>query len=230
MPAESRPKGQAQPSQLEWHCRSLTHAAAVVCAAWPRALEDAAAVGFPSAVMQPSTRGAAENTSVEAAALRPSVAVAWLAELHDVVTAVATGVWRARAWSITWQPQPVHALLAAAVERVAGEWTLADLIDADPASPNYRRDVFGLYRLADRALAFWPPPAAHGQTVAGVTVGDDETPEDCGLCHGPVITGRDNDGRLLARRIDGVIFHATAGYGHGACWWTVWRQRRSRSA
>lgn len=78
-----------------------------------------------------------------------------------------------------------------------------------------------LWRLADRALAWWPDEPKHGDTVAGVTIGArGNTVELCGLCLEPVAGGHGDP----IRRIDGQPFHGKS------CYYTVWRQRKVKTA
>lgn len=227
MAAKSRRKADVEPaephlSQRDWHARAMHRSVDVVCDAWPRASEDVQAIGFPSAVMQPRSHATAELTSVEAAAvrgLRFGDAVGWIAELHDVAFALLAAGWPNRSFSIDWTPVGLRPVLHTAVDRIAAGWTLDDLVDFDPRSANYRSDVFGLGRLAGRALRYWPPPPPRGSREGGVTVGErSSSVETCGLCGDPVVGGRNDP----IRRIDGQAFHGKS------CWFTVTRQRQQK--
>lgn len=208
--------------------RALHRAVDRICDAWPQALVDADCRGFSSGGEKVGGRGSDVPDPTSSAALCPDHAVGWLAELHDVAVEVLEQA--GLRWSVPWEARYSCGQLHDAVERICCDWTVEDLIDVDPRSSNYGRDVFGLERLADDAARWWPPTPKTGQQVAGLTVGTEDVVEDCGLCGGPTQAGRNRDGQLLRRRIDGQAFHAVAGYGHGACWWTVWRQRRGTVA
>lgn len=203
-----------------------------ICNAWPKALNDADARGLTSA--HGGRHGSDPADPTGNAVCRTSLATGWLAELADAFIGAPDrlGLFPAAELPLpAWKPEPARQLAHTAIERVFDSWTLDDLIDFDPRSSNYRCDVFGLERLANAAARYWPPPAVKGDVVAGTMVGDDEIPPDCGFCHGPVLGGRTESGQLRRRfDKDGVAYHNLAGYGHGACWWTVWRQRRGSAA
>lgn len=221
---------------LEENRRAMHRSVEVIIAAWPKAYDDAQAIGFPRGRGYDAAGGGRSGftvetetgevefvpaTGVELAALNPGVAVGWVSELHDTVTRLLAAVWPARAWSLVWTPAGLAPVLHDAVDRLLGSWTLDDLIDADPRSANHRRDVFGLYRLADLALAYWPPPPKRGDRAGMVTVGErGNSVESCGLCGDPVVGGRADP----IRRIDGQAFHGKS------CWFTVTRQRQPRAA
>lgn len=226
-------------STIEEHRQAMHRAVARILTTWPRVLEDAAAIGFPAGRGYGSSPGGGSSilvdgervpaTGVEIAALNPGLATGWIAELYDVVTRLLGAVSPANARGVVWTPEALSRPLQRAVDHICDDWAVDDLIDLDPASPNHRRDVFGLYRLSDMAARHWPPTVKKGDQVGSVVVGDYETAEDCGLCGMPTQPGRNAAGQLLRRRIDDAVFHALAGYGHGACWWAVWRQRRQAS-
>lgn len=219
-----RPPALTEPrsTPLEENRRALHRAVDQILDAWPKASDDAQAVGFPrgrgyggtsggqSGLRVPAEDGGGFDTvpatGVELAALNPSVAVAWVAELHDTVTRLLAAVWPARSWSLVWTPAGLAPVLHEAVETLFGSWTLDDLIDADPRSVNHRRDVFGLYRLADDAARYWPPPPRKGDRAGTVTVGErGNSVETCRLCGDPVAGGRADP----IGRIDNEPYHAS---------------------
>jgi hypothetical protein len=226
------------------HRTAMHNAIDRVCTAWSHAALDISSIGFPVGrgfdagtgggpsvrVETAHARGAlpavyerVPATGVEIAAFaNPDIgyAVGWVAELHDITLAVLTAAWPLEHVVIEWQPEPVSVRLHAAVDTLAATWA-ADR----PGHPRVRED---LYRLADAAARHWPEPPKKGTQMGGVTVGErTSTVENCGLCRTPVDGGRNDAGQLLLRRIDGVSFHNTGGDGHEACFWLVWRQRRS---
>lgn len=208
------PAIEAHPRDDQW--AALHRAADLVCDTWPAALSDIDVIGFPPSTM-PAGRGGGDSSSVETAILNPSVAVGWVAELHDVILKVLTAAWPGSAVGIVWEPDRVRPVLHGAIDELkASGWTLDDLVDFDPRSPNHRRDVFGLERLADAAARSWPAPARTGHNVDGVTVGarGNQT-EICALCELPVAGGHGDP----IRRIDGQPYHGRS------CWFTVHRQR-----
>lgn len=179
-----------------------------VLGAWPKAIDDAEAIGFPRGRGYDTAGGGRSGftvdtggdlefvpaTGVELAALHPTIAVAWVAELHDVVMAVTSAAWPARAWSLTWTPQALGPVLHAAVDRLA---------DRFPAGGQVRRD---LYRLADMAALHWPPPPKKGDKAGTVTVGErGNTVELCKLCQEPVLGGHHDP----CARIDGDPYHTS---------------------
>lgn len=216
MTAERRQPAATTPA--EEHRRAMHRAVDRILDAWPRAHDDAQAVGFPAGRGYDSAGGGRSGflvdvdgeaefvpaTGVELAALNVTVAVAWLAELHDVIEGLCAAVWPGRAFSLVWTPTGLSGRLHEAVERVSAEWTLDDLIDTDPRSPNHRRDVFGLYRLADAAGRYWPAPVRKGERAGTVTVGErTNTVDVCVACGEPIIGGRADP----LKRIDGDPFH-----------------------
>ena len=219
-------------NQLERTRRYLHRTADRICNAWPKALNDADARGLTSGG-HGARHGSDPADPTGDAVCRTSRAAGWLAELYDVTACllIAGGVPRSSLAHLWNRRDETRQLIHDAIDKVCDTWTLDDLIDFDPRSANYRKDVFGLERLANSAARFWPPPAVKGDVVGGTVVGDDEIPPDCGFCHGPVLGGRTESGQLRRRfDKDGVAYHNLAGYGHGACWWTVWRQQRASAA
>ena len=76
--------------------------------------------------------------------------------------------------------------------------------------------------LANHAAILWPDPPKPGRLTRGGLTAD----ETCGLCGLPAPSGHDLNGRLMAKRIDGQLFHTLALPGqHQACYFAVWRQR-----
>lgn len=221
----------------EYHRRDMHHAVGLVAGVWPRAVVDLEAIGFPRArsydgaptgghgsMMVPDEHGNMERvpaTGVEIVALNTHVAVAWVAELHDVtVRLLREARPRAGVWPMP-PPELYMATVGLAVDRICDSWTADDLIDFDPASANYCRDVFGLYRLADSGVKFWPPPARKGDQAGTVTVGErGNSVELCKLCGEPVAGGRADP----IRRIDGDAYHGKS------CWFTVTRHRQPRAS
>jgi hypothetical protein len=199
-------------TQAELHRRAMHRAVDEIIRVWPHAQVDADARGFPSGGGGETGRSAKGDHSDPTGriAMTPGKAVAWLADLHDVVLEVAGG--EPAAWD---NHGLVAKILHNAVEALAGAW---------PALGD-RRDA--LYRLADAGSKWWPPPPKKGDTVRGVTVGQrGNQVEDCGLCGEPAPGGKNDAGQLLVRRIDGVPYHNIAVTKQGACYWLVWRQRR----
>jgi hypothetical protein len=211
------------------HRQAMHRAANRICTAWPRAHADSQAIGYPRGHRYDTTsRGTpsidvdGENvpaTAVEIAALSGNRSVAWLAQFHDVVTNLVRQALGGRV--AVWTQLLVPVYLQDAIEALwATGWTLEDIIDADPHSPTYRRDVFGLYDLADKAARWWPDPVKNGQRIGQVTVGQRTNDAAmCVLCGDPV-SGTSDD---PIRRIDGQPFHGKT------CYYQVWRQRRRTS-
>lgn len=194
-----------------------------ICTAWPRALNDAQARGWGTGrTYDGASRSGASIlvdderipvTSVEAAALEPSFAVAWIAELADVLHECRRGggyglrLDHERAPGVPWTGsnacKAMHDALEAlmiAPDRQAWRW-------AERTTARLRH----LARLAFR----WEPPPKQGETVGGVTVGArGNLVEDCTACGMPAPTGRDEHGRPLVRRrgSDGAIFHTSCYY------------------
>lgn len=217
-------------SQADWHRQALHHAIDIICDTWPRVTNATRLLdGYPPGRGYDTSRGNAgirvdgdtiPATSVEIAAIARLAPHAWVAELHDTTIRVLDAAWPMRAWSIDWPT--LRPLLHQAVDTICDTWTLDDLIDADPQSPTHRRDVLGVYRLADRSAADWPPTATKGQTVAGVTVGArTNLVETCAGCGLPVAGGRDDP----IKRIDGDPFHANANPTGRWCYHAALRAR-----
>jgi hypothetical protein len=182
------------------HTRQALHRAIDrVCDSWPHALCDAEARGYTSAGYG-NTRGTAELTSVEAAASRPCRAVAWIAELGDILIAL----------DLIQGEQSLQRMTATAVRQKL----------------HYRADkvhwqhpaITRIIGLANKAALWWPTqPPTRGTRVGTVTVGErGNQVEQCGLC-GDTVAGGHGD---PIRRIDGQAFHGKS------CWFTVMRSRR----
>jgi hypothetical protein len=198
------------PHQVEHTRKALHSAVATILRVWPRALVDTqrstalaqagrTADGMPRAVGGHSDPTASTvATAVDAA--KP--AVAWLAELGDVLASIGVNT-------------PNQAM--------TGLYRAADTLCADPDSLTVRR----IFRLADRGAQQWPAPTRKPNAPLTGAASD---AEECGLCGILVQSGRNEAGNLLLRRIDGQAYHATAEGDLGACYWRVWRQRRDRTA
>lgn len=180
--------------------RALHRAIDNIARAWPLALQDANARGYPTAVMQPHA-GSAELTSVEAAALRPSRAVAWLAELADT----QHQIFKSRD-GLTYtirEPETFRGQAHNYVEHMLTQWM-----------PHTEHAIRQTINLSNKATAWWPPTPKAGQTVDGTTVGQrSNTTETCTHCGNPV-TGGHND---PIRRIDGQPYHGKS------CWYNAIR-------
>jgi len=68
----------------ERHRRALVRAVDRISQAWPRALEDVDARGFPTGRGYDSPGRGSDNTSVEAAALKLCQAIVWLAQVEHL--------------------------------------------------------------------------------------------------------------------------------------------------
>jgi hypothetical protein len=230
---QSRLKRTAEPKPLtaaQQHRQAMRTAVDRVCDAWPDALLDVGAIGFPGRAGYDGGSGGGPTlrvqvgdheervsaTGVELAALTGhdiGYAVGWISELHDTVLAILAAAYPTAHVQVEWQPDPVRAQLLAAVSVLADSW------DAHRPGHDHQRGL--LYRLADSAARHWPGPPSKGTSMGGVTVGQ-RTPasETCGLCEKPVAGGRDDP----IRRIDGQAFHAKS------CWFTVTRQRQAKAS
>jgi hypothetical protein len=191
--------------------RSLHRSVDRIIVAWPHALVDASARGYSRPSDQGRTCDVSDPTGNSAC--RPDRAVVWLVELRAVVVKL-TDV-DPSGWGEDWTDDVIRGLIAMVlhrrVERLQDEFWIVRVIG-----------------LANRAAMFWPTPPAKGDVVKGVTVGQrGNSVEMCGLCGEPAPGGRNDDGQLLVRRLDGVAFHAVAEPGRSACFWQVWRQRRA---
>lgn len=201
-----------QLSRAEHQRRALHRSVDRVCDAWPHARLDADARGFPSGGGGRGPVGGHSDPTPGAALAEHGAdghAVAWLAQFHDVVTAMLEPGSR-----VVWEPEAVRRLLHPAVEELIAGW------------PGEHEVVDALHQLADLAGLWWPKDPKVGQRVGGVTVGRrGNDVEVCALCKEPVVTGRSVSGQPLTRRIDGEPYHNLAEGSHGACWWQVWRSR-----
>lgn len=196
-------------SQRELARRAMHRAVNVVIAAWPLAIADAAARGYPT-----SASGSGDVVGIGSVctdggptartACTPAAAVAWLAELFDVIGIFLDPLFRVRGlqtggWSA----------FSPAVISERWHMVIEPPLNAFPSGEHSRRR---LYRLADMALRNWPPSLAAGDRVGGVTVGGRTVGGDletCGLCAEPVAGGAADP----IRRIDGVAFHKSP------CWY-----------
>lgn len=214
-------------SQMDFHRQAMHSAVDKICRAWPQVVTDSAVCdGFGAGRGYDGTsRGGGESSAVEAAALSGLRASAWIAELHDVTQRIfeAASIKRRTPTS----PAELGPIVHHAVDRIVGTWTLDDLIDFDPQSPNFRRDVFGLYRLADRTERWWPTPTdlRAGEVVDGVTVGRrGNQVHVCDLCGQPVAGGRADPVRYVPDPTGGPdkILHKSP------CWYTYKSDRENR--
>ena len=171
-----------------------------IARAWPLALEDANARGYPTAVMQPHT-GSSELTSVEAAAMRPSPSVAWLAELYDVQRMIFKDRY-GNTYTVytteTFQQQG-HVY----VEFMLTQWM-----------PHTEHAIRQTIQLSNKATHWWPPTPKPGQTIDNTTIGQrTNTTETCTHCGNPVTGGHADP----IRRIDGNAYHGKS------CWYNATR-------
>ena len=188
-----------QLTPLEHTRRALHRAVDRICVTWPQALDDADARGYPQGVDYNVRRCGSDNTSVEAAALTESHAVAWLAELAEVLGPLCG----ARTWTYQNAVMPMHA----AVQAMCLNWP-------DGAEHVARQ----LIRLANTGLNWWPPVLKTGQTVAGVTVGRrTSTVEICVFCQNPVLGGHDDPIRRVGLNSDPVH--------RSPCWYALTMSR-----
>ena len=202
------------PHQVEHTRKALHSAVATILRVWPRAVIDtqrsivlaqsgrSGDTGMPGGVGGHSDPTASMVASaVDAAA----PAVAWIAELGDVLGSLG-----------------LHGVNTPN-QAMTGLYRAADTLCGDPDSLIVRR----IFRLADRGAQQWPPPVRKSNAPLTGAASD---AEECGLCGILVQSGRNEAGNLLLRRIDGQAYHATAEGDLRACYWTVWRQRRDRTA
>lgn len=191
--------------------QALHRAAAQILDAWPKAHEDANAIPLPSGGNTRHGSDPADPTGNTAINLHTNHAIAWIAELGDVLQSIA------EATHLNHPSRQHHAVkhwIHYAINELFKTWTLDDIIDFDPQSPNYHRDVFGLERLADQAARWWPPPPTTGTRIGNITIGArTNTTETCHLCRNP-ITGTKQD---PIRRKDGHPYHGKS------CWYTATR-------
>lgn len=183
-----------------------------ICRAWPHALTDLESIGFRSCSYDGTRGGTGELTSVEAAAdqlmrAKSNRAVAWMAELGDVVTDLVLDDCApdGTAWTAVSAHQPmldaVDTLMAGL--RPGTRWPAGEL-----------EMIQRVERLANRARRWWPPPPRKGDVVGDITVGErGNRSESCALCGDPVVSGRDESGNpLLKHDADGFSFHADCYY------------------
>jgi hypothetical protein len=218
----------APSEQIQAECiTNLYRAAREIGRVWPMARADAEARVLPKARAYDSAGGgqsAGENvdgesirfTPVERIAFTPNRAVAWLAELGDVLAM----------WGVSSPTSGTIAVLALRVE-------FERLECPDPTA----KPVVRLYRLADNGTHWWPrPERPTGTRKSDATIDNTladrwNNVENCGYCQQPAPGGRDEQGRLLIRRIDGVPYHNVTLVtrlgepSQPACYWVVWRSR-----
>lgn len=197
-----------------------------ICRVWPHALTDYQAIGFRS---HPYDSAGGQSgfvvkdeygndefvpaTGVEMAALgSPSPAVAWLAEMGDLVIDLLL-VSRApdgSPWTAVNAREPMH-------EEVDH---LIDQLQPGKTWPEGEMDlILRIERLANKGRRWWPTQPRKGETIHGVTVGErGNQAEECALCGLPVVSGRDDNGNpLLKRDAAGRFFHAS-------CYYDYWRE------
>lgn len=181
----------------------------VIVERWPDALEDANSRGYPAGVGYNPTgvHGNTENTIVETCALQPSHAVGWLAELADIVDLLRHHVFT--------DGGKLPRILTPGQLTLYGHVGIDNYLATWPSDAE--KNINRIINLANKALAWWPPPPKPGQTANGITVGQrGNTVENCALCDEPAPSGRhpatgktlnvtDKDGRTL----------------HRHCWYTL---------
>jgi hypothetical protein len=117
----------------------------------------------------------------------------------------------ARGWNTAIDYNTPHGSETTSVEAAALVHCRASIWLADA-----RRWADRAIIIANQAMFLWPPLAAKGDTVAGITVGQrGNNIEVCGLCAQPVSGGHNDP----IRRINGLPFHGKS------CWYTVTRNR-----
>lgn len=203
------------PQDTSWELtrRALHTAVDWVCYAWPKALNDAAAVGYAGSVRPPDGRGGGildYPDPTGSTAMLAGRAAGWLAELGDLVVRLLASPGEAVSQARAARTPRSASTLHAAVEKLCH--------DRPPDREKVARSVIDL---GNRAHAWWPPPPKSGQLVEGVTVGQrGNLVETCALCQDPVAGGHQDP----IRRIDGAPFHAKS------CFYTVWRHRKAKPA
>lgn len=186
-------------TQRERTRQALTRAVDRIVQAWPHALADAGARGFGVGRGYDSLGGAGELTSVEAAADVPCRAVAWLAELADVlahVTGDANWPWFTARVGDT--PAGIIGLAGTLMRQ-----RVPQLVD--------EAWIARIITLGNKGALWWPTLAS-GDVVKGVTVGQrSNTVQNCALCGDPVLGGAGDP----LRRIDDDVFHKSP------CWYAA---------
>lgn len=216
-----------QISQTEHHRQALRRAVTEIMRCWPEALADTAVDGLRARAYDtggvgqsagelvkddgdPDDRGERIRfTPVEQLALNPSVGVAWLAELGDIVIRLdCPGVFRPDGVS--------HTLLVAASDALAAMF---------PSEQPLRDRV---YRLADNGAQWWPRPPKKGEKVGNVTVGERTNDSGvCALCHQPTHSGNGTTGRRWVqdpKSGERMEFHKSP------CWYTYTMDRKGTVA
>jgi hypothetical protein len=207
-----------EPQLTPWeHTRQAAHRSIDrITATWPRAQNDADARGYPTGIDYNARTAGSENTSVEVAALNQSHAVAWLAELADLVCQLIGAyrrivdtthtrdelTWRNAPWTPATARIPLHG----ATENLCTTWP-----------PTAEHTIRSLIRLANTGTTWWPPTPATGTTHAGVTVGKFQrgsNAETCLYCH---VLAHPGDRRAIKTPAGEV-----EGYVHTSpCWYAV---------
>ncbi len=197
--------------------RALHRSIDIICAAWPQALDDANSRGYPTGVdynVRPTGGGSIvvedENgepdrvpaTSVEMAALNESKAVAWLAELGDIVNNL-------RGTILGEHRSPGVAPLTEYMHWCVGEERFGET--------QIRQTI----RLSNVACLLWPPPPKNGVPRGA---GRPFDAEQCLYCQTPAYPGD----RRAIKLPDGTV----EGYAHKSpCFHAIWAARqRQRSA
>ena len=165
--------------------RALHHAIDRICNAWPQALEDANSRGYPSGVDYNVRKTGSDTTSVEAAALNPSKAVAWLAELGELVSRVWDNDLTVRHGD--WFPELSGDVWSGYLHTLATEDGIGET------------DIRVTIRLANTACLLWPPPPKPGQHLK--LVGKPFDSETCLYCQTPAYPGD----RRAIKLADGTI-------------------------
>lgn len=157
--------------------RALHHSIDRICDSWPLALEDANSRGYPQGIDYNVRKTGTDNTSVETAALNPSKAVAWLAELGDLIWQY--GLQTGRVWHETWTRPHMH------------------MIASDHPDLINEHLIRLTIRLANVACILWPPPPKPGDKPAG----NQYDAETCLYCQIDAYPGQ----RRAIKHADGTI-------------------------
>ena len=189
------------------HTRPVLHRSTDrICNSWPWALDDLDAYGYPKAHAYDTTIAATSDTTVETVALGPTCqAITWI----DNLTGMLAGYGLAQ--TVRYYTPTIAGIWRNRIHTHIDRWHISE------------KTITATIRVANQAAILWPDRPKPG------TIGRNgqATDEPCGLCQLPAPSGRNNDGQLLARRIDGIPYHTLALPGqHDACYWQVWRQRR----
>lgn len=151
----------------------LHRAVDVICDAWPKASEDANSGGLRGHNFEPTVHVVGSHADPTGdAAVNTGHAAAWLCELHDVAVVFVER-------------------MPGGSERLRNAWHA--LFNQCPSGWAYNATQ-RLYRLADDALTWWPPPPTVGDRVDDLEVGDGRRLANdvglCALCGGVTIAGR----------------------------------------